>query len=114
MQARSIRLKGRLMWHSTAYEAVQNSTERTFTNRQDFSIPVAVEVWRSTNCQAQLEGWSPSLARQEINGLRHAKNCDLLEIGRSHLGNPGIVVGSKARLLLQSMNLALYLRHLVV
>src|SRR5580704_4543081 len=44
-------------------------------------------------------------------------NCgeyDLFEIGRSHLGNPGVVVGSEARFLLQDMNLALHLRHLVI
>jgi hypothetical protein len=44
-------------------------------------------------------------------------NCreyDLLEIGRSHLGNPGIVVGGETRFLLQGMNLALHSRHLVV
>ena len=75
---------------------------------------VAVEVWRSTICLAQLEGWSPSLARQEINGLQHARNYDLFEIGRSHFGNPGVVIGSEARFLLQGMNLALHLRHLVV
>jgi hypothetical protein len=39
---------------------------------------------------------------------------DLFEIGRSYLGNPRIVVGSEARFLLQGMNLALHLRHLVV
>ena len=39
---------------------------------------------------------------------------DLFEIGRSHLGNPRVVVGSEARFLLQDMNLALHLRHLVV
>ena len=44
----------------------------------------------------------------------NCKECDLFEIGRSHLGNPGVVVGSEARFLLQGMNLALNLRHLVV
>jgi hypothetical protein len=39
---------------------------------------------------------------------------DLFKIGWSHLGNPGVVVGSEARFLLQGMNLALQLRHLVV
>jgi len=39
---------------------------------------------------------------------------DLFKIGWSHLGNPGVVVGSKARFLLQDMNLAFHLRHLVV
>jgi hypothetical protein len=39
---------------------------------------------------------------------------DLFEIGWSHLGNPGVVVGSEARFLLQDMNLAFHLRHLVV
>jgi hypothetical protein len=39
---------------------------------------------------------------------------DLFQIGWSHLGNPGIVVGSEARSLLQDMNLAFHLRHLVV
>ena len=42
------------------------------------------------------------------------EECDLFEIGRSHLGNPGVVVGSVARFLLQDMNLALHLRDLVV
>jgi hypothetical protein len=42
------------------------------------------------------------------------KEYDLFEIGRSHLGNPGVIVGSEARFLLQGMNLALHLRHLVV
>jgi len=44
----------------------------------------------------------------------NCKEYDLFEIGRSHLGNPGVVVGSEARFLLQGMNLALNLRHLVV
>jgi hypothetical protein len=44
----------------------------------------------------------------------NCKEYDLLEIGRSHLGNPGVIVGSEARFLLQGMNLALNLRHLVV
>src|SRR5260221_10763059 len=44
----------------------------------------------------------------------NCKECDLFEIGRSHLGNPGVVVGSEARFLLQDMNLALHFRHLVV
>ena len=39
---------------------------------------------------------------------------DLFKIGWSHLGNPGVVVGSEARFLLQDMNLAFHLRHLVV
>ena len=39
---------------------------------------------------------------------------DLFKIGRSHLGKPGVVVGSEPRFLLQDMNLALHLRHLVV
>ena len=46
-----------------------------------------------------------------------AKNCkeyDLFKIGRRHLGNPGVVVGSETRFLLQDMNLALHLRHLIV
>jgi hypothetical protein len=42
------------------------------------------------------------------------KEYDLFEIRRSHLGNPGFVVGSEARFLLQGMNLALNLGHLVV
>jgi hypothetical protein len=44
----------------------------------------------------------------------NCKEYDLFEIRRSHLGNPGVVVGSEARFLLQRMNLALHLRHLVV
>src|SRR5579859_6922254 len=44
----------------------------------------------------------------------HCKESDLFEIGRSHLGNPRVVVGSEARFLLQGMNLALHLRHLLV
>jgi len=44
----------------------------------------------------------------------NCKEYDLFEIGRSHLGNPGVVVGSEPRFLLQGMNLALNLRHLVV
>jgi hypothetical protein len=44
----------------------------------------------------------------------NCKEYDLFEIGRSHLGNPGVVVGSEARFLLQGLNLALHLRHLVV
>ncbi len=39
---------------------------------------------------------------------------DLFKIGWSHLGNPGIVVGTETRFLLQDMNLAFHLRHLVV
>jgi hypothetical protein len=39
---------------------------------------------------------------------------DLFKIGWRHLGNPGVVVGSEARFLLQDMNLAFHLRHLVV
>ena len=42
------------------------------------------------------------------------KKYDLFKIRRSHLGNPGVVVGSEARFLLQDMNLAFHLRHLVV
>jgi hypothetical protein len=42
------------------------------------------------------------------------KEYDLFKIRRSHLGNPGVVVGSEARFLLQDMNLALHFRHLVV
>src|SRR6267143_2991770 len=44
----------------------------------------------------------------------NCKEYDLFEIGRSHLGNPGVVVGSESRFLLQDMNLAFHLRHLVV
>src|SRR6266849_973747 len=44
----------------------------------------------------------------------NCKEYDLFEIGRSHLGNPGVVVGSEARFLLKGMNLALHLRHLAV
>jgi hypothetical protein len=44
---------------------------------------------------------------------RCVEEIDLLEIGRSHLGNPGVVVGSEAHFLLQGMHLALHLRHLV-
>jgi hypothetical protein len=44
----------------------------------------------------------------------NCKEYDLFEIGRSHLGDPGVVVGREARFLLQGMNLALHLRHLVV
>src|SRR5579859_7236616 len=44
----------------------------------------------------------------------HCKESGLFEIGRSHLGNPRVVVGSEARFLLQGMNLALHLRHLLV
>ena len=39
---------------------------------------------------------------------------DLFKIGWRHLGNPGVVVGSEARFLLQDMNLAFHLRQLVV
>ena len=39
---------------------------------------------------------------------------DLFKIGWSHLGNPGVVVGSEARFLLQDLNLALHFRQLVV
>src|SRR6266478_10153758 len=46
--------------------------------------------------------------------MRCLEFADLFEIGWSHLGNPGVVVGSEARFLLQGMNLALHLRHLVV
>jgi NAD(P)H-flavin reductase len=42
------------------------------------------------------------------------QDYDLFKIGWSHLGNPGVVVGSKARFLLQDMNLAFHLRHLMV
>ena len=42
-----------------------------------------------------------------------SKECDLFEIGRSHFGNPGVVVGSEARFLLQGMNLAFHLCYLV-
>jgi hypothetical protein len=44
----------------------------------------------------------------------NGKEYELLEIGRSHLRNPGVVVGREARLLLKGMNLAFHLRHLVV
>jgi Nucleotidyl transferase AbiEii toxin, Type IV TA system len=39
---------------------------------------------------------------------------DLCKIGRSHLGNPGVVVGSEPHFLLQDLNLALHFRQLVV
>src|SRR5260370_39460714 len=50
------------------------------------------------------EGW---------NSQTHpnCKEYDLFEIGRSYLGNPGVVVGSEARFLQQESNLALPLRH---
>ena len=48
------------------------------------------------------------------SNLDEVQEYDLFEIGRSHLGNPGVVVGHEARFLLQGMNLALHLRHLVV
>lgn len=58
------------------------------------------------NC-ARLEGiWDMDFQRQiEI---------ELFEIRRSYLRDPGVVVGSVARVLLQGMNLALHCRHLVV
>ncbi len=43
-----------------------------------------------------------------------AQEYHLFKIGWSHLGNPGVVVGSQARFLLQDMNLAFHLRDLVV
>jgi hypothetical protein len=39
---------------------------------------------------------------------------ELFEIRRSYLRDPGLVVGSIARVLLQGMNLALHSRHLVI
>jgi hypothetical protein len=57
------------------------------------------------------------IGRDEVWNLQTHTNCmeyGLFEVGRSHLGNPGVVVGSEARFLLQGMNLALHLRHLVV
>jgi hypothetical protein len=57
------------------------------------------------------------IGRDEVWKLQthpNFKEYGLFEVGRSHLGNPGVVVGSEARFLLQGMNLALHLRHLVV
>ena len=44
----------------------------------------------------------------------NCKDYDLFEIGRSHLSNPGVVVGGEARFLPQGMNFALHSRHLFV
>jgi uncharacterized membrane protein len=44
----------------------------------------------------------------------NCKEYGLFEVGRSHLGNPGVIVGREPRFLLQGMNLALHLCHLVV
>ena len=67
-----------------------------------FSVP--------THCECGADGeW-------ESRGFRTNPNCkeyDLFEIRRSHLGNPGVVVGSEAHFLLQGMNLPLNFRHLV-
>src|SRR5215813_9263946 len=43
-----------------------------------------------------------------------ARLVELFEIGRSHLGNPGVVVGSVTRPFLQRVNLPLHGRHLIV
>src|SRR5690348_7351618 len=40
--------------------------------------------------------------------LTNCQEFDLFQIGRSHLGNPGIVVGGKAYFLLKGVNLALH------
>ena len=50
----------------------------------------------------------------EPQGELTPQEYDLFKIGRSHLGNPGVVVGSETRFLLQDLNLALHFRQLVV
>ena len=49
-----------------------------------------------------------------LQGESTPQEYHLFKIGWSRLGNPGVVVGSEARFLLQGMNLALHRRHLVV
>jgi hypothetical protein len=53
---------------------------------------------------------------EDWNSQTHpnGKDYDLFEVGRSHFGNPGVVVSSEAGFLLKGMNLALHLRHLAV
>ena len=48
------------------------------------------------------------------SNLDEVQEYDLFEIRRSHLGNPGVVVRSESDFLLQGLNLALHLGHLVV
>jgi hypothetical protein len=74
---------------------------------------------------------SPKAPRRLSERIRNRRNCarleqiwnmdfqrqieiELFEIRRSHLHDPGVVVGSVARVVLQGMNLALHCRHLVV
>ena len=61
-------------------------------------------------CEQGLEFFIDLVPQGELTPQEY----DLFKIGWSHLGNPGVVVGSEARFLLQDMNLAFHLRHLVV
>jgi hypothetical protein len=57
------------------------------------------------------------IGRDEVWNPQTHPNCveyDLFEIGRSHLGNPGVVVGSETRFLLKGVNVSPHFRHLVV
>jgi hypothetical protein len=66
-----------------------------------------------------IDGEQAIVANHKMAEIPHQANArstiqyDLFEIGRSCLGNPGVVVGSETRFVLHGMNLALQLRHLV-
>jgi hypothetical protein len=63
-------------------------------------------IRKHRNCARLERIWNMDFQRQiEI---------ELFEIRRSYLRDPGLVVGSIARVLLQGMNLALHSRHLVI
>jgi hypothetical protein len=57
---------------------------------------------------------SGNVDRSQLKGELTPQEYDLCKIGRSHLGNPGVVVGSEPHFLLQDLNLALHFRQLVV
>jgi hypothetical protein len=78
----------------------------------DVLPPLLDRLALQTKLRLQKNIETPGLQFVEL--ARNCKEYDLFEIGRRHLSNPGVVVGSEARFLLQGMNFALHLRYLLV
>ena len=71
-------------------------------------------VWGQSQTPENEKTATGVLPLQQLTAHANCKEHKLFEVGRSDLGNPGVVVGSEARFLLQGVNLALDCGELVV
>ena len=89
------------------FKAGQYATLARTTGTRELSV-------RIRSCLRRMRKGANFFIELVPQGELTPQEYDLFKIGWSHLGNPGVVVGSQARFLLQDMNLAFHLRHLVV